>query len=68
MSSFVTWESSSDVDEHQKDSEVQLLLNINDGDTLDPNQVDAPPSGVFPILWYSRECVLHVWVIEKILG
>ena len=68
MSYFIIWNFSSDVDEHQKDNEVQLLLHSNDGDTLDPNQVEAPPSGVLPSLWYSRECVLHVWVIEKILG
>jgi hypothetical protein len=31
-------------------------------------QVDAPPPGVLPNLWYSREQVLHLWVIEKIIG
>jgi SNF2 family DNA or RNA helicase len=30
--------------------------------------VDSPPPGVLPNLWYSREEVLHVWVIEKIIG
>lgn len=38
------------------------------GDGIDSNQVEAPPPGVLGSLWYSRECVLHVFVIEKILG
>ena len=53
MSSFIIYNFSPDVVEHQKDSEVQLLLHINDGDTLDPNQVEAPLCGVFPSLCYS---------------
>ena len=32
------------------------------------NQVESPPAGVLPSLWYSRECYIHVWVIEKIIG
>lgn len=34
----------------------------------DPVVVDAPPPGVLPNLWYSREEVLHLWVMEKVLG
>eukprot|EP00547_Thalassionema_nitzschioides_P006181 CAMPEP_0194218418 /NCGR_PEP_ID=MMETSP0156-20130528/23714_1 /TAXON_ID=33649 /ORGANISM="Thalassionema nitzschioides, Strain L26-B" /LENGTH=2173 /DNA_ID=CAMNT_0038947761 /DNA_START=65 /DNA_END=6583 /DNA_ORIENTATION=- len=29
--------------------------------------VDSPPPGVLSSLWYSREQLLHVWVIEKII-
>ena len=32
------------------------------------NQVDSPPPGVLPSLWYSRESCIHIWVIEKIIG
>jgi len=32
------------------------------------DQVDSPPPGVLSSLWYSREQLLHVWVIEKIIG
>lgn len=32
------------------------------------HQVDAPPPGVLANLWYSREEVLHLWVIEKVIG
>jgi len=31
------------------------------------DQIDSPPSGFLASLWYSREQVLHVWVIEKII-
>ena len=34
----------------------------------DPFVVDSPPPGVLPNLWYSREEVLHLWVIEKVIG
>ena len=34
----------------------------------DPVVVDSPPPGVLPNLWYSREEVLHLWVMEKVLG
>jgi len=30
--------------------------------------VEAPPPGVLANLWYSREPVLHIWVIEKIIA
>lgn len=30
--------------------------------------VESPPPGVLPTLWYSRECFLHVLVMEKICG
>jgi len=32
------------------------------------DQVEAPPPGVLGSLWYSRESVLHIWVVEKIIG
>ena len=35
---------------------------------IDPNSTESPPPGVLNCLWYSRECVLHVWVLEKVLG
>ena len=63
MSSFIILNFSSDMDDHQKDSEVQILRYSNDGYTLDPNQNEAPPAGVLPSLWYSHECALRVWVI-----
>jgi hypothetical protein len=31
-------------------------------------QVEAPPPGMLATLWYSRECSLHVWVVDKIVG
>jgi len=31
-------------------------------------QIEAPPAGILPSLWYSRESCIHVWVIEKIIG
>lgn len=37
-------------------------------DIVDLNQVEAPPPGTLSSLWYSRECVLHVFVVDKILG
>lgn len=30
--------------------------------------VEAPPPGVLSNLWYSREPVLHVWVVEKVFA
>lgn len=30
--------------------------------------IEGPPPGVLPSLWYSRECCLHIYVIEKILS
>lgn len=30
--------------------------------------VDAPPPGWLNTLWYSRECFIHVFVAEKIVG
>ena len=35
---------------------------------VDLNQIEAPPPGTLSSLWYSRECVLHVFVVDKILG
>jgi len=29
---------------------------------------DAPPPGILNTLWYSRECFMDVWVVEKIIG
>lgn len=37
-------------------------------DIVDLNQVEAPPPGTLSSLWYSRECVSHVFVVDKILG
>ena len=37
------------------------------GNTIVYN-VESPPPGTLPSLWYSRECCIHVWVIEKIIG
>jgi len=33
-----------------------------------PETVEGPPSGTLPSLWYSRECCLHIFVVEKILS
>ena len=33
-----------------------------------PSNIEAPPQGILPSLWYSRECFLHIFVIEKILS
>ena len=30
--------------------------------------LDAPPPGILNSLWYSRECFLHILVVEKIIG
>merc|ERR1711971_212651 len=35
---------------------------------MDPNSTESPPPGVLNCLWYSRECVAHIWVVEKVLG
>ena len=51
MSYFIIWKFSSDVDEHHKYSEVQLLLHSNDGDTLDPNKV----------IWDFSQRLLHIY-------
>ena len=44
--------------------------NGNSQGTVNKSQynVEAPPSGILANLWYSNESVLHVFVIEKILG
>jgi chromodomain-helicase-DNA-binding protein 7 len=41
---------------------------VVDGLPLVGEHVDAPPPGVLSSLWYSREQVLHIWVVDKILG
>jgi hypothetical protein len=45
---------------------------IPDGDlwneVITGDQIEPPPSDVLQSLWYSRECCIHVWVVEKILG
>jgi hypothetical protein len=33
-----------------------------------PTSLDAPPPGTLNTLWYSRECFLHVFVMEKPLA
>lgn len=40
--------------------------HATDADMADA--VEAPPPGVLSNLWYSREPVLHVWVVEKVLA
>jgi len=35
---------------------------------VNPSVIEAPPPGVLSTLWYSRECFLHVFVMEKICG
>lgn len=35
---------------------------------VNPNVIESPPAGVLSTLWYSRECFLHVFVMEKIYG
>lgn len=56
--------------EHTDESE--FLETLPQADTVpvvaDPNLVESPPSGVLPSLWYSRECVLHIWVVDKVIG
>mmetsp|Transcript_16005 Transcript_16005/g.24952 ORF Transcript_16005/g.24952 Transcript_16005/m.24952 type:complete len:541 (+) Transcript_16005:53-1675(+) len=44
--------------------------SINNQGTVEQSHynVEAPPSGILSSLWYSNESVLHVFVIEKILG
>lgn len=34
----------------------------------DGTLVDAPPPGMLSSMWYSRECFLHIFVVEKIVG
>lgn len=36
--------------------------------TVTSSIIESPPSGVLSTLWYSRECFLHVFVMEKICG
>jgi len=43
-------------------------INTVTTDANDPNSVEAPPPGVLASLWYSRENVLHIWIMEKILS
>jgi len=35
---------------------------------INPDDVESPPSGTLASLWYSRESLLHIWVIDKIIG
>jgi len=48
------------------------LLDPGSGDVVvapaENGLVDAPPPGVLSAMWYSRECFLHVFVVEKIMG
>lgn len=53
----------------ERDSGTALALTQQQTmGVMDGNQIDPPPPGVLPSLWYSRECVMHVFVIEKIIG
>jgi len=36
--------------------------------TVGVQDIESPPNGTLPSLWYSREVFIHVWVIEKIIG
>lgn len=44
------------------DSLVPVTTSAN------PAAIDSPTPGVLSTLWYSRECFLHVFVMEKICG
>jgi hypothetical protein len=35
---------------------------------LASDDIESPPTGVLSALWYSRECFLHVFVLEKVVG
>jgi len=49
-------------------SDGALLVQPSITTVLNPNAIEAPPPGVLSTLWYSRECFLHVFVMEKICG
>ena len=57
-------------------TEVYNFLDTSNGTGGDPMAfssdgqvvVESPPPGMLSTLWYSRECMLHVWVVEKIVG
>ena len=48
------------------DSADMLVADVST--PADPSAIESPPSGVLSTLWYSRECFLHVFVLEKICG
>lgn len=50
---------------------VSFLDSGSGGVVTAPNDgslVEAPPPGMLSSLWYSRECYLHIFVVEKIVG
>ena len=49
----------------QQDGKVEVAADAN---AVISYEVEPPPTGVLPSLWYSRENCIHVWVIEKIIG
>jgi hypothetical protein len=53
--------------EHLLESQAPVL-STRDGGGTDPNAIEAPPPGALSSLWYSRECFLHVFVLDKICG
>jgi hypothetical protein len=44
------------------------LSSVLPAKKMDPNAIEAPPSGTIATLWYSRECFLHVFVLDKVCG
>jgi hypothetical protein len=53
-------------------SEVSAPLDPGSGGVAlapkDGALIDSPPPGTLNTLWYSRECYLHIFVVEKIVG
>lgn len=52
----------------QQQPDAASALFVGPAVALDPNAIEAPPPGVLSTLWYSRECFLHVFVLDKICG
>ena len=49
------------------DSNVQIVINDQPMKILTAD-IESPPNGTLPSLWYSREIFRNIWVIEKIIG
>ncbi len=59
----------SDTNTAQTVETIQIQQSGAVGAATDPGlQIDSPPPGVLPSLWYSRENSIHIWVIDKIIG
>jgi hypothetical protein len=50
------------------ESPVQTTVRTMTLNSTTTTSLDAPPPGTLNTLWYSRECFLHVLVVEKIIG